>query len=33
MEASLSHIVMALCTNVERTACMLEGWWYDPGFR
>ena len=30
---SLSQRVLASCTKFERTHCLLEGCWCDPGFR
>jgi hypothetical protein len=30
---SLSHRGLCLCTKVAKTACLLEGWRCDPGFR
>jgi hypothetical protein len=30
---SLSQRALAVCINVIKTACVLEGWFCDPGFR
>ena len=33
MGVSFLHRDLAVCTSVEITACILEGWWFDPESR